>query len=361
VDAAARSGAPVVAFEGVTKRYPKAAALAVAGVDLGIQQGEFFSLLGPSGSGKTSCLRMIAGFEHPTTGRVLLDGTDVSGVPPYRRDVNTVFQNYALFPHMTVEQNVAYPLRMTHVPRAQVPGRVASTLATVDMSGFEKRLPHQLSGGQRQRIALARALVGRPKVLLLDEPLGALDLKLRQQMQLALKRLQREVGITFIYVTHDQGEALAMSDRLAVMSAGRIEQVGSPREVYYAPATPFVANFIGKTNLLRATVRRDGETVVADCDGGLAIPLAAPSPDGPCTLSLRYESVRIGEPTGPDQLRFDATVDDVVFLGDSSEVISSVHGTRVVARHMGHGVGTVRPGDTLVISFSPADLVRVGG
>jgi spermidine/putrescine transport system ATP-binding protein len=357
---AAGAGGPVVAFERVTKRYPKAATLAVEAVELGIQQGEFFSLLGPSGSGKTSCLRMIAGFEQPTSGRVLLDGTDMSGVPPYRRDVNTVFQNYALFPHMTVDQNVAYPLRMAKVPKAMIAGRVSEALETVEMIGYEKRLPHQLSGGQRQRIALARALVNRPKVLLLDEPLGALDLKLRQQMQLVLKHLQREVGITFIYVTHDQGEALAMSDRLAVMAKGRIEQVGTPRDVYYTPATPFVAGFIGKTNLLKATVSRVDGTTIADC-GGFAIPLADDGADGACIVSLRYESIRLGQPAAPGQLRLDGIVEEVVFLGDSSEVICRIGDTRLIARHVGHGVGNVRTGDRLTLAFDPHDAVRVGG
>jgi putative spermidine/putrescine transport system ATP-binding protein len=237
-----------VHLEDVHKRFDDV--VAVGGVDLEIQEGEFFSLLGPSGSGKTTCLRMIAGFERPTSGRILLEGRDVSGLPPYERDVNTVFQDYALFPHMTVQENVEYGLRVRRVPRPERRQRAAELLAIVRLEGMGGRKPSQLSGGQRQRVALARALVNRPKVLLLDEPLGALDLKLRQTMQMELKRIQREVGITFVYVTHDQEEALTMSDRLAVMSEGRIEQVGTPIEVYERPATDFVAGFIGISNVL---------------------------------------------------------------------------------------------------------------
>ncbi|HEX3326138.1 MAG TPA: ATP-binding cassette domain-containing protein, partial [Actinomycetota bacterium] len=240
----------VVEFESVTKIYPNCDDPAVADVDLNIAEGEFFSILGSSGSGKTTTLRMIAGFEMPTHGLVRLGGDDVTFVPPYRREVNTVFQNYALFPHMTVEKNVAYPLKMAKVPKAQIQERVTDALTRVSMHEYASRLPHQLSGGQRQRVALARALVGHPKLLLLDEPLGALDLKLRESMLVVLKHLQREVGITFVYVTHDQGEALAMSDRVAVMNKGHIEQIGTPTEIYSRPKTAFVANFIGKTNLL---------------------------------------------------------------------------------------------------------------
>ena len=234
----------------MSKTYDQQQVRALDGIDLSVFPGEFFSLLGPSGSGKSTTLRLIAGFEAPNTGRVHIDGADVTDVRPYHRDVNTVFQSYALFPHMTVAENVAYPLKMKRIDRRETGRRVADALELVDMTDFHRRLPHQLSGGQRQRIALARALVARPKVVLLDEPLGALDLKLRQQMQIVLKELQREVNITFVYVTHDQGEALSMSDRLAVMNAGRIEQLGTPEEIYYRPATRFVAGFIGRSNLI---------------------------------------------------------------------------------------------------------------
>jgi putative spermidine/putrescine transport system ATP-binding protein len=237
-----------VRLDSVRKRFDDV--VAVDGVTLQIGEGEFFSILGPSGSGKTTCLRMVAGFESPTEGRVFLGGVDVTKLPPYERDVNTVFQDYALFPHMTVQQNVEYGLRVKKVPKPGRAERAEEALRIVRLEGFGQRKPSQLSGGQRQRVALARALVNRPKVLLLDEPLGALDLKLRQAMQIELKRIQREVGITFVYVTHDQEEALTMSDRLAVMNAGRIEQVGTPIETYEHPATDFVAGFIGISNVL---------------------------------------------------------------------------------------------------------------
>ncbi len=246
---ASPSAAPSVAirFEDVTRRF--GAVTALDGVSFEIMDGEFFSMLGPSGSGKTTCLRLIAGFDQPTSGRITLHGRDVAGVPPFDRDVNTVFQDYALFPHMPVWQNVAYGLMIRKVPRDQQWREAQRMLAMVSLSGMEHRRPGQLSGGQRQRVALARALINRPSVLLLDEPLGALDLKLREQMQEELKAIQREVGITFIYVTHDQGEALAMSDRVAVFSEGRIEQIGSPREIYDRPRTVFVAGFVGASNV----------------------------------------------------------------------------------------------------------------
>ena len=230
--------------------------VAVDGVDLTIAPGEFFTLLGPSGSGKTTTLRLIAGFERPDSGRVLLKGRDVTNTPPYDRDVNTVFQDYALFPHMSVEQNVAYGLMVKKTPKAQRRQRVGDALEMVRLAGLGPRRPAQLSGGQRQRVALARAIVNHPQVLLLDEPLGALDLKLRHEMQIELKRIQREVGITFIYVTHDQEEALTMSDRLAVFNNGRIEQVGSPANVYEHPESEFVAGFVGVSNVLERDGRR---------------------------------------------------------------------------------------------------------
>src|SRR3954453_9985513 len=227
---------------------------AVAGVDLEIRDGEFFSMLGPSGSGKTTVLRLIAGFETPTAGRIELAGQEVTGLAPFERDVHTVFQDYALFPHMTVEQNVAYALKIRKVPKAERLVRARKALAEVRFEGYGARRPAQLSGGQRQRVALAPALVGRPRVLLLDEPLGPLDLKLREQMQVELKEIQRDVGITFVFVTHDQQEALTMSDRIAVFDQGRIQQVGTPAEIYERPATPFVASFVGTSNLLTGDV-----------------------------------------------------------------------------------------------------------
>jgi putative spermidine/putrescine transport system ATP-binding protein len=248
-----------IRFVGVRKVFgdpSNGGTIAVDGVDLEIASGEFFSMLGPSGSGKTTMLRMVAGFEMPTAGAILLDGHDVTHLPPFDRDVNTVFQDYALFPHMTVAQNVAYGLMVKKVDRKERNQRVGEALESVQLSSFGSRKPNQLSGGQRQRVALARALVNRPKVLLLDEPLGALDLKLREDMQIELKQIQRSVGITFLFVTHDQEEALTMSDRIAVFNAGKIEQVGTPAEMYERPATAFVAGFVGTSNL----ITRNGAT-----------------------------------------------------------------------------------------------------
>ncbi len=253
-DAEPKPKHPALRLEGVRKSY--GSVLAVAGVDLVIDEGEFFTLLGPSGSGKTTLLRLIAGFERPDGGRIQLAGRDVTNVPPHLRDTNTVFQDYALFPHMSVSDNIGYGLRVKGVSRQARAKRVERALAMVRLVGLGHRRPNQLSGGQRQRVALARAVVNEPEVLLLDEPLGALDLKLRQEMQIELKQIQKEVGITFVYVTHDQEEALTMSDRLAVMANGEIEQIGSPVEVYERPATEFVAGFIGISNvLLRDGVR----------------------------------------------------------------------------------------------------------
>jgi putative spermidine/putrescine transport system ATP-binding protein len=250
----ADSAKPDIRLTGLRKSYGEV--LALDGIDLDVQAGEFFTLLGPSGSGKTTTLRLIAGFEKADSGTVELAGEDVTGVPPNERNVNTVFQDYALFPHMTVGENVAYGMRVKKVPKSERGQRVNEALAMVRLDGYEGRRPSQLSGGQRQRVALARALVNRPRVLLLDEPLGALDLKLRQQLQVELKRIQSEVGITFIYVTHDQDEALTMSDRIAVMDGGRVIQVGAPNEVYDEPDTGFVAGFVGVSNLLELPVDR---------------------------------------------------------------------------------------------------------
>ncbi len=249
-------GRPALRLEAVRKNYGNV--VAVDGIDLDVAEGEFFTLLGPSGSGKTTMLRMIAGFESPDSGRIELGGRDVTSTPPYARDTNTVFQDYALFPHMSVAENIGYGLKVKRVDRDQRRQRVDRALRMVRLEGLGGRRPNQLSGGQRQRVALARAIVNEPEVLLLDEPLGALDLKLRQEMQLELKRIQKEVGITFVYVTHDQEEALTMSDRMAVMAKGRIEQVGPPIEVYERPASEFVAGFIGISNLLT----RDGTRFV---------------------------------------------------------------------------------------------------
>ncbi|MBF9033502.1 ATP-binding cassette domain-containing protein [Rhodobacterales bacterium HKCCE2091] len=244
-----------VKFDGVSRHFGEVRA--IDGLDLEIGEGEFFALLGPSGSGKTTSLRLIAGFERPTTGRIEIFGSDATDVPPYRRPVNTVFQDYALFPHLNVADNVAYGLRVAGVGKAERLKAADEALAMVALSGYGARRPAELSGGQRQRVALARALVNRPKVLLLDEPLGALDLKLREQMQEELKTLQRSLGITFVFVTHDQGEALSMADRVAVFSDGRIQQIGTPEDIYHRPETPFVADFVGSSNVLPPDVVMD--------------------------------------------------------------------------------------------------------
>jgi putative spermidine/putrescine transport system ATP-binding protein len=283
------AAAAAVHVSGLRKRYGDVVAL--AGVDLVIGAGEFFTLLGPSGSGKTTLLRLIAGFERPDAGRIELGGTDVTRVPPYSRNVNTVFQDYALFPHMTVAQNIEYGLRVRRVAKADRREKVDRALEMVRLPGLGARKPAQLSGGQRQRVALARAIVNEPEVLLLDEPLGALDLKLRQEMQLELLRVQREVGITFIYVTHDQEEALTMSDRIAVLNGGSIEQIGGPVEVYEQPRTPFVAGFIGVSNL----IERDGHTITVRPEK--------------LTLAEGDEPEQPGTHTEPGQVR------DVIYAG----------------------------------------------
>jgi putative spermidine/putrescine transport system ATP-binding protein len=288
---------PAIRFRGVSRHFGEVHA--VDAVDLEIADGEFFTMLGPSGSGKTTCLRLIAGFEHPDAGSIELFGVDVSSTPPYERDVNTVFQDYALFPHMSVADNIGYGLMIRKVPGPDRSRRVEEALQLVRLPGLGRRRPAELSGGQRQRVALARALVNRPRVLLLDEPLGALDLKLRQEMQIELKGLQQQVGITFVYVTHDQEEALTMSDRVAVFHRGRIEQIGTPAELYEHPSTSFVAGFVGVSNLLRGEVARrlTGSTEA---------------------FSIRPEKIQLrpaGSTVGAEELGIDGRVRDVVYLG----------------------------------------------
>jgi len=286
-----------VSFRAVSRHY--GAVRAVDDVSFDILDGEFFAMLGPSGSGKTTCLRLIAGFEQPTGGMVAIHGKDMAGVPPYDRDVNTVFQDYALFPHMTVAENVAYGLMIRKVPAAERAKRAEEMLAMVKLAGFGARKPSQLSGGQRQRVALARALVNRPSVLLLDEPLGALDLKLREQMQVELKSIQRQVGITFIYVTHDQGEALSMSDRVAVFNQGRIEQLASPGELYERPKTEFVAGFVGVSNLLQGEAAKSVTGAAQAC-------------------SIRPEKIHLapaGSAAPTNAMKIEGEVESLLYLG----------------------------------------------
>ena len=319
--------------------------VAVDTVSLSIGDGEFFSLLGPSGCGKTTTLRLIAGFELPTEGDVYIDGQLQGETPPYRRPVNTVFQNYALFPHMTVFQNVAFGLEMRKVPKEEIRQRVLGALEMVQLPGMENRKPAQLSGGQQQRVALARALVNRPKVLLLDEPLGALDLKLRKAMQLELKALQDRVGITFIYVTHDQEEALTMSDRIAVMNRGRVLQVGTPAEIYEQPADRFVADFIGETNFLEGQVQemRAGEVAVV-VDGVLTlyvpIPPLSPPASERVTVAIRPEKISLhAQP--PDQRAVPGMVQEVVYTGtDTRYLVQLTEKTVVNVRRQNVDLGT---------------------
>ena len=302
-DAPSDEYAPRIRLRGLRKAF--GSVVAVDNLDLDIADGEFFAMLGPSGSGKTTVLRMIAGFETPTAGTVYLGGVDATRQPPFRRDVNTVFQDYALFPHMSVAQNVGYGLRVRRVAKSERSGRVGEALDMVRLSGFGSRKPSELSGGQRQRVALARALVNRPRVLLLDEPLGALDLKLREQMQLELKAIQREVGITFVFVTHDQDEALTLCDRLAVFNDGHIEQLGRAQEVYEAPATRFVAEFVGTSNVIGAQAAR----AILGRDE---------------TVSVRPEKIRLVSPggtAGPGEVSVDGTVREVVYVGAETKVV----------------------------------------
>ena len=299
---------PAIQFDKVSRHFGEVKA--VDNTDLEIRDGEFFSMLGPSGSGKTTCLRMIAGFDRPTAGHIYLYGQEVSDLPPYERDVNTVFQDYALFPHMTIEDNIAYGLMIKGVSKTERLKQVDEMLDLVRLPGFGHRKPSQLSGGQRQRVALARALINHPKVLLLDEPLGALDLKLRQQMQVELKNIQREVGITFIFVTHDQEEALTMSDRIAVFNEGKIQQVGTPADIYEKPATPFVAGFVGTSNLLSGEVakRITGSEQM---------------------FSVRPEKIHLGaENSTPDadMLSINGVIRDVVYLGLFTRYLVEIEG-----------------------------------
>jgi spermidine/putrescine transport system ATP-binding protein len=347
----------------VVKRFGDA--VAVDHIDLEVQDGEFFSLLGPSGCGKTTTLRMIGGFEEPTSGLIELQGQDVTWLPPFKRNVNTVFQNYALFPHLTIYENVAFGLRRRRVKDSEVKHRVTEMLELVELPGFEGRKPTQISGGQAQRVALARALINRPAVLLLDEPLGALDLKLRKQMQVELKRIQQEVGITFIYVTHDQEEAMTMSDRIAVMNRGRYEQLGDPESLYERPTTRFVAGFLGISNLLAGTIEgEDGRYTAIRLDSGgvVRVPRSVVGSGGAnLNVGVRPEKIRLRAPDEavPDgHNRLEGVVRDASYLGVSTQYqVEATGGARLTVYEQNVERATRSelwtPGESVVMTWSP--------
>jgi spermidine/putrescine transport system ATP-binding protein len=356
-----------VRLEDLTKHFKDV--VAVDDVSLTIADGEFFSLLGPSGCGKTTTLRMIGGFEEPTDGIIHLAGRDVTGLPPYKRDVNTVFQSYALFPHLNVAENIAYGLKRKKVDRGEIRKRVADVLELVDLEGFGERRQNQLSGGQQQRVALARALVNRPQVLLLDEPLGALDLKLRKQMQLELKRIQAEVGITFVYVTHDQEEAMTMSDRIAVMNAGHMEQLGEPQSVYELPATEFVAGFLGASNLLDGEIEsvngREAKVRLA-AGATVVVPSARlPGRSGPVRVGVRPEKLHIQAAEGLRDRAvnaLDATVNVSTYIGVSTSYeCSTSDGAKVVVyvQNLDGAAHSIGAGQRVRLSWEPEHTFAV--
>ncbi|HEX4929488.1 MAG TPA: ABC transporter ATP-binding protein [Gaiellaceae bacterium] len=320
------------------------------GISLEIPPGSFFALLGPSGCGKTTTLRMIGGFEQPDEGAIVLGGVDVVGLPPHKRDVNTVFQSYALFPHLTVFENVAFGLRRKGVDGRQVKGSVGEMLELVGLEGLGSRRPRQLSGGQQQRVALARALVNRPQVLLLDEPLGALDLKLRKQMQLELKQIQHDIGLTFVHVTHDQEEAMTMADAIAVMNHGRIEQLGPPTELYERPATAFVANFLGVSNLLEGTVVAP-DRVRIETGEELSVPLGGRT--GDVAIGVRPEKLRFGPPL-ESQNSLSGTVKETAYVGVATQyIVTTGAGDVVVYAQNADGTSPLAPGAVALLSWSP--------
>ncbi len=355
---------PMVEIRGVTKRF--GAFTAVNNVSLTVNTGEFITLLGPSGCGKTTLLRLLAGFETPDEGAVLLDGVDVSHEPPYRRSVNQVFQSYALFPHLSVKDNVGFGLRMQNVPAVQAEGRVREALATVSLSEQADKFPHQMSGGQRQRVALARAIVCRPKVLLLDEPLSALDAKLRHGMQLELKHLQRKLGLTFVFVTHDQEEALTMSDRIAIINQGRIEQLGNASEIYHKPRTPFAADFIGQANLLSSTiVGRNGTTAKVCIETGLELVVSStdlPAGATKALVSIRPEKIHISRVPLMAENVFPARIEEEIFQGATDQLrLVTDHGTRLHALVANESATqeAFHEGDRVFCSLHLDDLVIV--
>ncbi len=344
-----------IALDGVSKRF--GSHTAVDDVTLEIREGEFFSMLGPSGCGKTTSLRMIAGFEEPDSGRVVLQGTEVTSVSANRRAVNMVFQQYALFPHMSIYDNVAFGLKMKRVPSSEHRARVQELLQVVDLEGLENRRPRQLSGGQQQRVALARALVNRPAALLLDEPLGALDVKLRKHMQLELKRIQLELGTTFVYVTHDQEEALAMSDRIAVMNRGKVEQLGTPREIYDHPSTAFVADFIGSLNAIELTIDElVGEYSVTRLgeDERVVAPAAGRRPGDAVRVAVRPEHVHVGTAATGEGSRLTGTVAQVVYLGMYTQFHVDTRAGRIVSHRIAdESTAGLEAGSRVTLTWSP--------
>jgi spermidine/putrescine ABC transporter ATP-binding subunit len=353
---------PDVQLRAVTKRFGELTA--VDSVDLDVMHGEFLALLGPSGCGKTTTLRMVAGFEEPTSGEILIGGRSALGVPPYRRDVNTVFQQYALFPHLTVLENVAYGLKQRKVPKAERLRRAGEALELVRLPGRDRARPAELSGGQQQRVALARALIMRPKVLLLDEPLGALDLKLRKAMQIELKRIQEDVGITFVVVTHDQEEAMAMADRIAVMNEGRVDQLGTPSEIYDRPATPFVADFIGDMNHLEGILERDGERRAVVLDGGAPVGIGRVVED-----AAAGARVRVG--LRPEEIRANtrgegapASLLTAMVLGHHVQVVARLDGGADVlarqSRATEEGVERLPPGQRIWLDWGDQTALLLG-
>ena len=349
---------------GVSKAYERGGALALDDVSLSIRRGEFFSLLGPSGCGKTTLLRIIGGFEQLTSGQVLIDGVDAGDTPPFARSTNMIFQHLALFPHMNVFENVAFGLRRKRVPARQLEERVTSAIALVQLEGYSRRMTDQLSGGQKQRVAMARAMVNEPSVLLLDEPLAALDLQLRLQMQDELRRLHRSSGRTFIYVTHDQGEAMAMSDRIGVMRAGKLEQIGTPEDIYNLPRTRFVAAFIGHTNLLEGVVVgvKENRDVQVECSGVVlpAVSHRVPSVGQPVTVALRYERLKVVHGEAPGAVAT-ATVLGRTYLGQSIRLDMALDsGLRLMADARDDpGAGAVAIGDRVSLTFDPHAAVAL--
>jgi spermidine/putrescine transport system ATP-binding protein len=334
---------------GLTKQFDDV--IAVDDISLDIDRGQFFALLGPSGCGKTTTLRMIGGFEEPTAGRIELGGVDVAPLPPYKRDVNTVFQSYALFPHLSIFENVAFGLRRRRVKGGEVRRRVVEALELVGLAGLERRKPRQLSGGQQQRIALARALVNRPRVLLLDEPLGALDLKLRKEMQLELKRIQNDVGITFVHVTHDQEEAMTMADRIVIMNSGRIEQFGTPSELYESPRTAFVAGFLGVSNLLEGTAVGPDRVKLADGTEVQCPPDALAGRAGTVQIGVRPEKLRLG---AGETNSLSGTVAESAYIGVSTQYILETPAGPVAVYVQNDRPGSqVATGERLTLSWSP--------